>query len=148
MARESFLTLVASAIIEVLHGKELEVPQFDLLGPLAYTAMVKDASALQAQYMYLKEHRSDVYEFNVQQLSTIGNLVIQLFNDSAKAEALFQLNLEEYPNEVLAYKDLGKLYLRDGNHEKALRKLQEALPLSKDDEELKKLLEDAEKSVE
>jgi tetratricopeptide (TPR) repeat protein len=147
MARESFLTLIASAIVDVLHGKKLEIPKFDLLGPLGYTTIVKDANAIQAHYMFLKEHRNDIYEFNAQQLSTIGNLVIQLLDDNAKAEVLFQLNAEEYPNEALVYKDLGKLYLRDGNDEKALHVLQKAIALSKDDEEVKKLLEDAKRSV-
>jgi CubicO group peptidase (beta-lactamase class C family) len=148
MGRESFLSLVAHAIIDVLYGKRLEIPRFDLLGPLGYTVLKKDASAIRAHYVFLKENRSDVYEFNPQQLSMIGNLVVQFLNDSVKAEVLFQLNTEEYPNEALVHTDLGKFYLDNGDGEKALRFLQKASKLSQDDEELQTLLERAEKMAE
>jgi len=144
IGRETFLTTIAFAIIDVLHGKETPLPKCPLLGVIGYTAITKDGAAVLEHYRFLKKHRSQAYEFNPGELSMLGHILIQILGDRATAEDIFLMNADEYPGEPSVYIDLGRHYLQDGEKAKALEYLRKAVPLSGDDDELDQLLEEAE----
>jgi CubicO group peptidase (beta-lactamase class C family) len=143
IGREMFLSSIAYAIIDILGGNGFTLPKCDLLGAVGYTAISKDPEAVRAHYSFLRRNRSDAYEFGPGELSLLGHIMIQLFDDRETAALVFGMNAEEYPEETLVWTDLGCLYLENGEPGKALGYLEKALALSPDDDDIKELIQKA-----
>jgi len=134
--REMFLEQVALTALEILEGGEGELPPLDLVGPLASTYLNHPDSLLD-HYRLLKEKHREVYDFRPEQLSMIGQLLVQRVGDRETAAAVFRLNVEEYPDAPLAHRDLGDFLLEEGVQEQALEHLLRARELTVEpDEEL------------
>jgi len=146
LGRETFLSSIAYAIIDILHGGQPDMPKCPLLGTVGYTLIAKGIGPMREHYRYLKTHRPDAYRFTPQDLSVLGHVVIQILGDRAGAEGVFLLNVEEYPEEALPYADIGRHYLQDARYEEAGAHLRKALAIS-DDDEIRNLLERAESQI-
>lgn len=148
IGREMFLSSIAYAVIDMLHGKPPEFPRCDLLGTIGYTAMTKTPAEVRAHYGFLKTNRWQAYEFGPEQLATVGQVMLMLFDDRETANLVFHLNSEEFPEEPSVWVDLGALSLTGGEPEKALEYLERAHALDPEDEDIASLLESAREELE
>jgi CubicO group peptidase (beta-lactamase class C family) len=147
IGRENFLSSIAYRVIEALQGKPLRLPRCELLGTIGYTAMVKGPDAVREHYSFLKAHRREAYEFGPGQLSTVGQVMLMLFDDRETAELVFAMNAEEYPDEASVWVDLGRLALDGGEPRKALEHLEKAQALDSGDEGIRSLVESAKEEL-
>ena len=148
IGREMFLSSIAYAVIDALEGKPLVFPRCDLLGTIGYTAIAKSPDDVRAHYSYLKAHRPEAYEFGPDQLSTLGQVMLMLFDDRETAELVYAMNAEEYPDEASVWVDLGTFSLSGGEPGKALEYFERARALDPGDESIMSLLESAEEEIE
>jgi len=89
----------------------------------------------------LKEKHEEIYDFRPEQLSMIGQLLIERVGDRETASTMFRLNVEEHPGSPLAHRDLGCLLLEGGLPEQALEHLLRAQGLNPEpDTELEALI--------
>jgi CubicO group peptidase (beta-lactamase class C family) len=147
IGREMFLSSIAYAMIDMLKGKPPAFPRCGLLGTIGYTAMVRDPDAVRAHYAFLKAKRRGAYEFGPEQLSTVGQVMLMLFDDREKAQLAFTMNAEEYPDEASVWVDLGTLSLSNGEPREALEHLRKAQALAPEDETIAGLVESAEEEL-
>jgi CubicO group peptidase (beta-lactamase class C family) len=147
IGRENFFSSIAYATIDALNGRALTLPKCDLLGTIGYTAMSKSPEAVRAHYAFLKRRRPEAYDFGVGQLSTLGHVMIQLFDGVDIARLVFTMNAEKYPEEPSVWVDLGTLSLRNGEPETAVSHLEKAAALSGGDEDIEALLLEAKRAA-
>jgi CubicO group peptidase (beta-lactamase class C family) len=147
IGREMFLSSIAYTIIDMLMGKTPTFPRCDLLGTIGYTAMARSPEEVRAHYSFLKANRQGAYGFGPEQLSTVGQVMLMLFDDRETAELVFTMNAEEYPEEASAWVDLGTLSLSNGEPGKALQYLERALALEPGDESIADLVNSAEEGL-
>lgn len=120
-------------IHSILHEKDYELrpklPHIPLLAEIGKNGV--DAGI--DRYKELKVNSSENYDFNENTLNMIG---YYLLNRKLNSEALriFQLNVEEYPEQWNVYDSLAEAYLLQGDKENALKNYQESLTLNPDNE--------------
>jgi len=94
------------------------------------------------QYRELKSEHRDKYDFNENQLNTLG---YQLLRHKKISEAIeiFKLNVTAYPDAFNPYDSLGEAYMVNGDKDSAIKNYQKSLELNPDNtnalEMLKKL---------
>jgi len=128
-AREGILEKVALAVLDILDGGQGELPPLDLIGPLGSTYL-HHREFLFDHYRLLKENHREIYDFSPEQLSMMGQVLIDRLGDRDTAAALFRLNVEEHPDSPLAHWDLGGLLVEDGFPDRAMAHLLRARELS------------------
>jgi tetratricopeptide (TPR) repeat protein len=78
------------------------------------------------QYLDLKVAAPDTYNFDEDELNTLGYQLIKA-NKLSEAIRIFQLNVEAYPQSGNTYDSLGEAYMDAGNKPQAIANYQESL---------------------
>ena len=101
---------------------------WNLLDTLRKTTENNGADAAITLYKKLKESKNNEFIFNENQLNYLGN---ELRSDHKIKEALkiYELNLQEYPQSVLAIESLGETYKRNHNKKLAAKYFEKAKEL-------------------
>jgi Predicted membrane protein (DUF2306) len=96
---------------------------------LSATIASGDIDAAVKQYQSLKAARSATYNFDEDELNSLG---YQLLRAKKFEEAIrvFQLNIEAYPKSANTYDSLGEAYMDDGNKALAVVNYQKSLQLN------------------
>ena len=102
--------------------------QESIQGILHATINNEGVGAAVSQYKTLKEKESGEYSFAETELNALGYRLVQEDNLAA-ATAMFELNVEAYPNSPNCYDSLGEAYLRHGHYEKAAEMYEKSLSL-------------------
>ncbi len=91
------------------------------------------------RYHYLKENKSDEYDFREPQLNILGYLLLR---NQMNKEALqiFKLNAEAFPESANVYDSLAEGYLVNGDKKLAEENYRKSLELNPDNENAKEML--------
>jgi cyclase len=97
--------------------------------PLTYTILENGVKAAVEQYNELKKGQPDAYDFGENQLNMLGYQL--MWRDMLEAAtAVFELNIQVYPESANPYDSLGELYMTSGDKELAIEYYQKALALN------------------
>jgi tetratricopeptide (TPR) repeat protein len=129
----SFLTLFGATVFSQAKKNVSEV-----IEPI----ITKDGLAAGiSEYKKLKSTKPKDYNFDENQLETLGNKAMAAEMDSA-AMLLFKLNTESFPKSSNAHYKLGYAYLKNGRNDQAQASLQKAIALNPKNAEAKAKLND------
>jgi CubicO group peptidase (beta-lactamase class C family) len=128
-SRGDKLDAIASGVVSILHGIEPKVPKKSLVEELA--ALTKDGSgaAIVARYRELKKSHPDAYDFNEQDLNTLG---YQLLARGRVEDAIeiFKLNVEMFPQSWNPYDSLAEAYAVKGQKELAIENYRKSIAIN------------------
>jgi CubicO group peptidase (beta-lactamase class C family) len=119
---------LSKGIRAILYGQEPATPKRSLAHDLAETIVGRGVDATIARYRELKRMNSAGYTFDENALNPLGYALLQK-NRISDAIAIFQLNVEEYPQSGDAYDSLAGAYAKDGQKQKAVDNYRQSLKL-------------------
>jgi len=106
------------------HGKGLP----SICEPITKTLVKKGIIEAINQYHFLKKKSPDKYNFEENQLNTLGYQLLQR-NMIKESIEIFNLNVDAYPKSANVYDSLGEAYMKNGENEKAIRNYKKSLEL-------------------
>ena len=114
-------------------------PKLALGDTLLVTIFVSGIDSAINQYHYLKENKTEEYDFREAQLNMLGYILLR--NQMIKeAIEIFKLNTEVYPESANVYDSLGEGYIANGNVQLAIDNYKKSLQLNPDNENAKEML--------
>ena len=120
---------LSQAITNILYNQPYDIPRMPLAEVLSKTIQEKGIEAGIAQYRDLKTRQAKVYNFEEQQLNTLGYQLLRA-NKLKEAIEIFKLNVEAYPAAFNTYDSLGEAYMVSGNKELAIQNYKKSLELN------------------
>lgn len=106
------------------------------------TITEKDVSSAIKQYYELKKTQPDAYDFQEEQLNSMGYQLLKM-KKIKEAIEIFKLNVEAYPQSANVYDSLAEAYMINGDKELAIKNYEKSLELNPENtnavEMLKKL---------
>lgn len=119
---------VANGVNNILQDKPVGKVVVPIMIALAKSG-ISDIDELIAKYRELKKNYPDDYDFNENELNTLG--YFYLGKEMMKeAIAIFKLNIEIYPNAFNPYDSLGEAYYVDGQYELSIEYYQKSIDLN------------------
>ena len=89
----------------------------------------KDISSAIQHYRELKAAQPDVYDFQEEQLNSLGYQLLKM-NKIKEAIEIFKLNVEAYPQSDNVYDSLAEAYMINGDKEMAIKNYEKSLELN------------------
>jgi len=121
---------VANDIENILNNHPYKLPKQSIGREIGKTILASDIEAAVRRYHDLKTAQPDGYNFtNDSELNQLGYQLLQQ-GDTKKAIAIFQLNVEAFPDFWNVYDSLGEAYLADGNKALAIKNYQRSVELN------------------
>jgi CubicO group peptidase (beta-lactamase class C family) len=121
---------IPRAAIDVALGLKPEPVAFkQSIAKVVYKTILSDGlDAAVKKYRDLKKTATDSYNFDEQQLNSLGYRLIEQ-NKLKEAIAVFQLNVEAYPQSSNVYDSLGEAYMKNGDKQLAIENYEKSLKL-------------------
>jgi len=104
-------------------------PRKSIAETLSATVASSGIDAAAKQYHDLKAAAPATYNFNEDELNTLGYELIRA-HKLKEAIRIFQLNVEAYPQSGNVYDSLGEAYMDDGDKPQAIANYQKSLELN------------------
>lgn len=123
------LAAMSKAIQNILYDKPYEVPKPSITEALWKIIMEKGADGAVAQYREWKKNNPNAYDFGEPELNTLGYQLLEM-KKIREAIAIFQLNVEAYPQSFNTYDSLGEAYMAAGEKELAIKNYERSLELN------------------
>ncbi|MFQ5662739.1 MAG: serine hydrolase [Terriglobia bacterium] len=123
------LGAMTRAILRILYGQPGDPPKQSIAEVLRHTIREKGVEAAVAQYRRLKQSQPDAYDFHEGELNNLGYMLL-LQKRTADAIAIFQLNVEAYPESFNVYDSLGEAYMENGDYDLAIKNYAKSLELN------------------
>lgn len=98
---------------------------------LSTTIESRGIEAAVRQYRDLRSARASIYNFDENQLNTLGYELLRA-KKIGEAIRIFQLNVDAYPQSANTWDSLGEAYMRDGNRALAIANYRKSLQLNPD----------------
>ncbi len=130
---------IGQGIVNLLYGAEAAAPRVPIADVLRKTLDAEGVEAARAQYHLLKSSQPDAYDFRENQLNNLGYFYLRR-GDAETAIALFQLNVEAFPEGFNTYDSLGEGYMEAGDHEKAIANYKKSLALNPGNDNAREML--------
>lgn len=115
-------------------------PRKSITAPLAATLSSSGIDAAVQQYHNLRATASSTYNFDEDELNSLGYRLLQAKKFKA-AIRIFQLNVEAYPKSSNVYDSLGEAYMDDGDNEDAIANYRRSLKLNPKNRNGERMLE-------
>ena len=143
-SRGDKLDAIASGVLSILHGIEPKTPKKSLVEELASLTKDGNGAAIVARYRELKKLHPDAYDFNEQDLNTLG---YQLLARGRVDDAIevFKLNVEVFPQSWNPYDSLGEAYAAKGEKALAIENYRKSIALNPKNDNGRTALERLEK---
>jgi tetratricopeptide (TPR) repeat protein len=123
------LRQMAAAITNILYDRPYDIPKKPLAEVLIRTITETGVDAAIQQYRDLKENSPDEYDFAEGVLNRIGYQLIGM-GRIQDAIAIFQLNVEVFPDGYNTYDSLAEAYMLNGERTKAIQNYAKSLELN------------------
>jgi len=124
----NYVSAIQRGIVDLLYGEIPTAPKLSIAETLVETIDAQGVDAGVRQYRELKANRPDEYDFRESELNSLGYYYLGEGRIQA-AIAVFQLNVEAYPDASNAYDSLGEAYLLAGNRELAIENYTKSVEL-------------------
>jgi CubicO group peptidase (beta-lactamase class C family) len=136
------LNEMAGEIINILYDQKYKYPKRPILDVIADVIYKRGIDAGIEQYRKLKETKNENYDFSEQQLNTLGYMYLRS-GDIDKALAVFNLNIDAYPEAFNPYDSYAEALMTKGDNENAIKYYKKSLEINPGNtngiEQLKKL---------
>jgi tetratricopeptide (TPR) repeat protein len=123
------LSDMTRGITNVLYDLPYDLPKKSLAKTLYKIIQAKDIQSAIAEYHHLKEQSPDQYDFDEDELNTLGYRLLRTDKIKESIE-IFKLNVEVYPESWNVYDSLGEAYFVGGDRELALQNYEKSLELN------------------
>lgn len=120
------LSDMTQGITNILYDLPYDAPKKSLARALYKTLLKEGVKAALAEYHDLKEKHADAYDFDENELNTLGYRLLRT-DRIGEAIEIFKLSVKAYPESWNVYDSLGEAYLVNGNRESALENYQISL---------------------
>jgi CubicO group peptidase (beta-lactamase class C family) len=120
---------IAGAVNRILDGATYETPKRSIAETLAPIIEQSGVTAALTQFRQMRA-RSDEYSLSESEMNSLGYYFLNTRKVVEVAVAVFQLNIEAFPNSANAYDSLGEAYMVKGDKELAIRNYQRSLELN------------------
>lgn len=140
------LSDMTRGITNILYDLPFDLPKKSLAKALYKILQEKDVQRAIAEYHHLKEKFPDVYDFDEDELNTLGYRLLRT-DRIEQAIEIFKLNAQAFPDSWNLYDSLGEAYFLDGDRQLALENYEKSLQLNprRPKTNLARMLEKAEK---
>jgi CubicO group peptidase (beta-lactamase class C family) len=125
----NYLPEIEEGITNALYGKPYRSPKQSIAEFLLSIIKRRGVEDALREYHALKNARSEAYNFGVNELNSLGYLLIRTRKIS-DAIAIFKLNTGAYPQSSNAFDSLGEAYMIGGDKERAILNYQRAVELN------------------
>jgi len=130
------LRSIVDSVIKISQGKSFELPRKSLYSEIRLTCY-DDVDLCIKNYFALKKSNKDLYDFsNPSDLNRIGYRLIE--SNILAAIKIFELAVDEFPEEANAHDSLAEAYLSNKNYSLALKHYQLVLSFHPEHEETQK----------
>jgi len=118
-------------LTQILHEKPYENLKVNISQVVGKILATKDIKTAIDEYKNLKSSKPDEYKIDKWELNTLGYelMNLKMYDD---AIAIFNLNLEEYPDFFRGYNSLGELYTQKGDRAMAIKSYEKTLEIDSD----------------
>lgn len=120
---------LATGLAVALHGGEPEEPKPRIADVLHEVIEEEGVETAVARYRTLKDTAAARYDFSESELNRLGYFFLRR-GDTGTAIALFELNVEVFPEAYNTYDSLGEAYMEAGERELAIRNYRKSLELN------------------
>jgi len=114
---------------EMLAKIEILANQTPIAEVMLKTIIEKDISSAISQYHELKASQPEAYDFQEQQLNSLGYQLLKM-EKIKEAIEVFKLNVEVYPQSYNVYDSLAEAYMINGDKELAIKNYERSLELN------------------
>ena len=132
---------LAAQIARVLYDQPTELPKPEIARAVLGTFEEQGIEAGVAEYRRLRAELPDGYEFGENQLNRLGYYFLGE-GDVETAIAVFELNVEQYPDAFNTYDSLGEAYREAGQIDLAVENYEKSLELNPSNENGRSALKD------
>ena len=122
---------ICLSITNILNDRMYAVPKKSIVQTLGKTILTSGIKYAVIQYHLLKLYKFAEYDFNEKTLNELGYQLLGI-NRIGDAVEIFKLNIEEYPQDYIAYNSLGGAYLLAGKKRLAIKNYTKSLELNPD----------------
>ncbi|MHC4384074.1 MAG: serine hydrolase domain-containing protein [Planctomycetota bacterium] len=129
-----------NGILDILFGTEPQIPRRSIGFVFAQTLAAQGFDAARTQYLQLQAEAADRYEFTDRALNMLGYVMMRR-GQLEGALAVFQFNVEQYPDVANCWDSLGEANLNLGNRGEAIRCYRKALDLDPSFENARRALQ-------
>ncbi len=130
---------IARSLARLLYGQEVEQPKRPIADALARIIDEEGVEAAIARYRELKETAPEDWDFDENQLNSLGYRYLGR-GDVETAIAIFELNVEMFPEAFNPWDSLAEAYMEAGDREKAIEYYRKSLELNPANENAKRML--------
>lgn len=130
---------LARGVARILYGQEVEEPKRPIVDTMARLVDEEGVEAAIARYRDLRETASEAYDFGEDQLNALGYRYLGE-GEIDTAIAIFELNVEMFPEAYNPWDSLAEAYMEAGNREKAIEYYEKSLALNPGNENAKRML--------
>ena len=130
---------IARALARILWGQDVEEPERPIADELARVIEGRGVEAAIARYRELRESEPDVWDFGESQLNSLGYRYLGR-GEVETAIAIFELNVEMFPEAFNPWDSLAEAHMEARNREKAIEYYRKSLELNPGNENAKRML--------
>ncbi len=120
-------------ILAILYGEPAIPPKKPISTELMEVIREKDVAAALAHYRRMKAERPDDFDFGERELNTLGYALLRS-GDAEGAVAVFERNVEAFPEASNPYDSLGEAYMEAGRTDEAIAAYLKTLALNPDND--------------
>lgn len=133
---------MSTGIINILYGQPYDLPKRSIAEEIYQKLMVEDLDRVIRHYQIIREKRQEEFHLNEAELNNLGYRLLSQGRID-EAIAIFQQNVQAFPESSNVYDSLGEAFMEKGNRKAAIRNYEKSLELDPDNtnavEMLKKL---------
>jgi len=122
------LAEMRTGILDVLYGREPTPPRISVARALAPVLAAEGVTAAIAEYRRLKQEAPDAYSFDERELNQLGYDLLGA-GDVEASIAIFELNVEMFPESSNPYDSLAEAYAEAGRTDLAVKSYARSLEL-------------------
>jgi CubicO group peptidase (beta-lactamase class C family) len=123
------LSRMSAGIFDVMYGREPQLPKPSVASALKPVLNAAGAETAVAEYRRLKREQAEDFDFDEQALNQLGYQLLAAGQVEA-AIAIFELNVEVFPESSNPYDSLAEAYAKGGRRDLAIRNYARSLELN------------------
>ncbi|MCH8277017.1 MAG: serine hydrolase [Bacteroidetes bacterium] len=119
---------IRAAVSNIIHGRDYEMPKRSIALAVGEAIRERGLEAAYELYKRLKRENRDGFDFRPRQLNRLGAYYLSK-DDVAKAIAVLDINVEQFPEDSSVYDWLGRAYRQGGDLNQAAKSFEKAVAL-------------------